>query len=1258
MHFNLRNLLAAVLLPTCVMVGSSPSRVFAQSPSFSGRTVWTWHDAAGSPLMVSSATKVGGTASFSHGSALLDLGNGDVLEAGVSHGLSIDDAAFSGVIPGGTFTLGTLRLRNGTTFGDSDASSVQLRALLYPASQMPGVLADLSFQLVSTDNSADRMASADIVSIGLPSIVLANRPGHVFRLQLSLVNQDPAAAFLVGHDVHIYEGQTGTVAIIARLTDERVPQDLYVQWTTPPSDTSGAMAEGEGVLVKSVYGRTGFLTPFISTIYRSTNGGAWAPVDSSGTSEMRAAAYGDGKFVLVGANGNFATSEADSGHDLGEVWVKRTYGTRDFSDVIFADGKFRALAGSTLAWRSWELVSKILTSTDGINWQEEGTTAWHATRLLYGNGRYVMIGLVGMGQSADSGSPFYLQSSGDGVNWSLTNVSSVYSQSVKHLVYGNGVFLASLSDSSLLVSPDGVNWTRHRLPPELNPGSELKALSWIDGTFVGCVTGATNPATFRIITSADGVSWVPRPLVAGDAGTKVEGRDHGVLLVSGIGLRQSVPHYAFPPQILRQPASGAARMGERAGLSVSVFGENLSYQWFEGVPGDTSHPLNGLEATVTTPPALPGLWSFWVRVSNPFGTVDSAAATISVREPEIWSGGGVRTGAIGAPGGSQASIYLVQDDFASDAIVQWQRGGVSLPDKRGVELNFAPVKFGDGGDYRAVITTAAGNYVTRAVNLIVLGNLVGPGVTKVGGTAVLTALVQGPSITCEWFVNLPRTYDESFLSRLNDGVRISGSTTPVLTLRNVNLYDQQEYVCVIYSRGEYVAECATRFQLKVQGPPVDLVFNDHGPWSAGQTSLASLGVTGSGVTYAITGLPSGMSFDANNGAIYGRPVATGTYTLRITARNSFGAASMVKVISVAPAPSLMTGTFVGLVDRDLETNRQLGGSFRLVTTSNSLFTGSLTLGASVYRFSGGWEVSEDGSATSHVKLAGKTTETLGFDLSLPVNSQVITGKLWTPTNRLAVDGGVPLRAIRSPWGSGIQAVAHVGLYTAALRLPESLRGVETYPQGTGYLMGTIDRNGIATMAVRLADNTVATISTMIGGDSTLPLHYLLYGGNGSAQGWHLQESGLIDGELTWLKYPESARSTSRSYRSGIPLHTLSTIGSTVIQPSGGALYLGATLSASNATLTFQQGGLLSAMSRDFTILANNNPLLAPGTPYTLAFDKVSGKFTGILTAEGRRAAFYGIFVPRLALGLGHFQMPQSTSSTSAILSGPLEMIVR
>ena len=1230
----------------------------AQSTSFSGNVVWIWHEAAGVPSMVSTATKAAGTATFSHGSTLLDLGNGDVLDAGVAHRLSVDDAAFGGVTPGSTFTLGTLQLRNGTTFGDSDASSVQLRAVLYPSSQMPGVLADFGFEMVSTDNSSDRVASADIVSVGLPSIILAKRPGHVFRLQLSLVNQDPEAAFLVGQAVHVYEGQTGTVAITARLIDEPVPQDLYDQWTTPTSDTAGAMAEGEGVLIKSVYGRTGFQSPFINTIYRSTNGQAWTAVDTSGTSEMRAAAYGAGKFVLVGANGHFATSEAESGQGLGEVWVKRTYGTRDFSDVIFADGKFRALAGSTSAWRSWELVSRILTSTDGINWQEEGTTGWHATRLLYANGRYVMIGLVGMGQSVDSGSPFYLQSSGDGVHWSVTNVSRVYSQSVTHLVYGNGVFVASLSDASVLVSPDGVNWTHHQLPPQLNPGSELKALSWIDGTFVGCVTGGTNPATFRIITSADGVSWVPRPLVPGDAGTKIEGRGDGVLLVSGRGLRQNVPHFAYPPQILRQPTDGAARMGETATLSVSAFGENLSYQWFEGVTGDTTHPVNGLEDTFTTPPVSPGLWSYWVRVSNPFGTVDSAAATISVREPEIWSGGGVREGAIGAPLGAQASIYLVQDDLAPNATVQWQRGGVSLPGKTGRELSFAPVNYGDGGDYRAVITTAAGNYVTQAISLIVLGNLAGPSVTRVGGTAVLTALVQGPSITCEWFVNLPHTIDEFILSRLNDGARISGSTTPVLTLRNVNLYDQQEYVCVIYSKGEYVGECATRFQLKVQGPPVDLVFNDLGPWRAGQTALASLGVTGSGVTYSISGLPVGMKFDAVNGAIYGRPAATGTYTLRITARNSFGATSLVKVISVAPAPPLMAGTFVGLVDRDQETNRQLGGSFRLVATSNSLFTGSLTLGASVYRFSGGWDVSEDGSATSHVKLAGKTAETLGFDLSLPANSQVITGKLWTPTNRLAVNGGVPIRAIRSPWGAGIQAVAHVGLYTAALRLPDALRGVEVYPQGTGYLMGTIDRNGITTMAVRLADNTVATISTLIGGDSTLPLHYLLYGGNGSAQGWHLQESGLIDGEMTWLKYPDSARSTSRSYREGIPLHTLPTIGSTVIQPSGGALYLGASSVPNNATLTFGQGGLLSVVSRDFTILANNNPLLAPGTPYTLAFDKVSGKFTGTLTADGRRAAFYGIFVPRLGLGLGHFQMPQSTSSTSAILSGPLEMIVR
>src|SRR5207247_6487772 len=54
----------------------------------------------------------------------------------------------------------------------------------------------------------------------------------------------------------------------------------------------------------------------------------------------------------------------------------------------------------------------------------------------------------------------------------------------------------------------------------------------------------------------------------------------------------------------------------------------LSYQWYVGASGDTSTPAGGGN-DYTTPP-LTTTTSYWVRVSNPYGTVDSNSGTFTV----------------------------------------------------------------------------------------------------------------------------------------------------------------------------------------------------------------------------------------------------------------------------------------------------------------------------------------------------------------------------------------------------------------------------------------------------------------------------------------------------------------------------------------------------------------------------------------------------------------------------------------------------
>jgi alpha-tubulin suppressor-like RCC1 family protein len=87
------------------------------------------------------------------------------------------------------------------------------------------------------------------------------------------------------------------------------------------------------------------------------------------------------------------------------------------------------------------------------------------------------------------------------------------------------------------------------------------------------------------------------------------------------------------PAITIPPAARTVPYGSSARLDVSATGGFLSYQWFLGPSGDTSQPVPGAtSATVLTRPVVTPL-AYWVRVTNPIGSVDSPAATITPEAP-------------------------------------------------------------------------------------------------------------------------------------------------------------------------------------------------------------------------------------------------------------------------------------------------------------------------------------------------------------------------------------------------------------------------------------------------------------------------------------------------------------------------------------------------------------------------------------------------------------------------------------------------
>jgi YVTN family beta-propeller protein len=86
-----------------------------------------------------------------------------------------------------------------------------------------------------------------------------------------------------------------------------------------------------------------------------------------------------------------------------------------------------------------------------------------------------------------------------------------------------------------------------------------------------------------------------------------------------------------PPVIATQPASQTILSGSTATLSVvATSAAPATLQWYQGLAGDTSSPIEGAIGSSFTTPILTSTTSYWVQVTNIAGLVSSNTATVTV----------------------------------------------------------------------------------------------------------------------------------------------------------------------------------------------------------------------------------------------------------------------------------------------------------------------------------------------------------------------------------------------------------------------------------------------------------------------------------------------------------------------------------------------------------------------------------------------------------------------------------------------------
>ena len=277
-------------------------------------------------------------------------------------------------------------------------------------------------------------------------------------------------------------------------------------------------------------------------------------------------------------------------------------------------------------------------------------------------------------------------------------------------------------------------------------------------------------------------------------GTATADSNTALIAVAPADPSGSSPPAATAPSITTQPQSRTINPGQTASLSVGAEGTGpLSFQWYQGASGAPSSPVGGATGATFTTAALTATTSFWVRVSNEAGAVDSATATITVTAPppagtapsiaaqpqsQTITSGQTATLSVGAGGTGPLSYQWYQGSSgATSSPIGGATGpGFTTPALTATTSYWVRVSnaFGtaDSGTATVTVNAPPPAGVAPAITLHPQGQTINS-----GQTATLTSGASGTSpLSFQWYAGPSGTTSSPIV-----GATSSGFTTPALT---------------------------------------------------------------------------------------------------------------------------------------------------------------------------------------------------------------------------------------------------------------------------------------------------------------------------------------------------------------------------------------------------------------------------------------------------------------------------------------------
>ena len=611
--------------------------------------------------------------------------------------------------------------------------------------------------------------------------------------------------------------------------------------------------------------------------------------------------------------------------------------------------------------------------------------------------------------------------------------------------------------------------------------------------------------------------------------------------------------------------------------------------------------------------------------------------------------------------------------------LEWRRNSTRITGATSDTLTLPSAALSNAGSYsmKATVSNTSATSTNATLTVVDQTPVTLPGATT--ATATLRVTFASPERpTFKWFRNSVAVVDVPN--------KISGSLSSSLVIRNLATTNSDSYVCEV-----------TTSAGSLNGAPISLVVYDSVPEviapmippliipTAMVSELVSYPIPinidplKTPTKFAITGLPTGLKFDPVTGRIFGRATKAGIFDkIKITPSNAKGRGTTVDAkMEILPLTPGVIGSYIANIARNPTVNANLGGSLTLTVSPTGLCSGSLRTAGSTFSFKGPLDTSASGGDPSVViTIPRSTPPSMILDFDFILASSTITGTL-------KEDGLVPAASVDGhlcrPAPSDRQ-----GYQTVTFDLTNALDiGIESIPQGTGFLTFTVPASGSVRMTGNLPDGTALTLSSRISSTGKLPTYLALYRSTGSllAEITVANDANrTVGGALTWSRNPQAP--SQRSYQTGFIPTAYTVTGGSYTAPASGVPVMGLPLTASNAKLTFLEGLVSTAVvSPDITFTlgtasAGTFPTFASGNNpnrVALSVSRSTGTFSGQFTLINpltltknltRVAKFKGVIARdgAASTGGGYFILPKlpspltAPSDTTPILSGQVNLL--